>query len=303
MNIIGHRKIFLFASSALVIASVLAITFFGLHRGIDFLGGTLWQMKINNGNVSQDAVRAYFEQNLGEKNVSVYTDQSAQSIIVRLGHISEQDHQSDLAYLRKQFGKVEEQRFDSIGPAVGRSVETKAAWAILLVLLGISLYVTFAFRKVSYPIKSWKYGAITLITLFHDAIIPMGLFAVLGRILGVEVDINFVVAILVVMGFSVHDTIVVFDRIRENLTVNRQNMNYENLSKVINDSINQTMARSINTSLTLVLVLLALLFLGPVSLRYFVLTILVGVTVGAYSSIFIASPSLLLVSKIRKKMK
>lgn len=303
MNVIGYRRIFLFASSALVLASILAIIFFGLHRGIDFLGGTLWQVKINDGNISQDTVRNYFEQNLGEKNVSVYTDVSTGSIIVRLEHISEQDHQTYLAALKKQFGKVEEQRFDSIGPAVGKSVEIKAAWAILLVLVGISLYVTFAFRKVSYPIKSWKYGVITLVTLFHDAIIPMGLFALLGRILGVEVDINFVVAVLVVMGFSVHDTIVVFDRIRENLTVNRQNMSYDNLSKTINDSINQTMARSINTSLTLVLVLLALLFLGPVSLRYFVLTILVGVSVGAYSSIFIASPALLMVSKVKSKNK
>lgn len=301
MNIIGYRKIFLLVSSALVLLSILAIAFFGLHRGIDFLGGTQWQLKINNGNMSQDEVRNFFERNLKEKNVSVYADTSTNSIIVRLSHISEANHQQYLKDLEQKFSRVEEQRFDAIGPAVGKSVENRAVWAIVLVLIGISLYVTFAFRKVSYPIKSWKYGVITLITLFHDAIIPIGLFAVLGYFLGVEVDINFVVAVLVVMGFSVHDTIVVFDRIRENLLVRRQGLDFESLSGVINSSINQTIARSINTSLTLVIVLLSLLFLGPVYLRYFMLTILVGVTVGAYSSIFVASPTLLITSRAKSR--
>ena len=157
-------------------------------------------------------------------------------------------------------------------------------------MLGISLYIAFAFRKVSYPIKSWKYGIITLITLFHDVIIPAGLLAVLGRRLGIEIDTNFVVALLVVMGFSVHDTIVVFDRIRENLLLQKNRLD---LPVIINNSVNQTFVRSINTSLTLILVLLALFFFGPVTLKYFILTILVGTTVGTYSSIFVASPLLL----------
>jgi len=230
----------------------------------------------------------------------VYADTSTNTLIARMEAVSEADHQRFLTFLKQKFGAVEEQRFDTIGPAVGKSVEQKAIWAVLLVLVGISLYVTFAFRKVSYPIKSWKYGAITLVTLFHDVLIPLGLYAVLGHFFGVEVDINFVVAVLVVMGFSVHDTIVVFDRIRENLLHYRQNVDAAGLETVINKSVNETMVRSINTSMTLILVLLALVFLGPVSLKYFIITILVGVTVGTYSSIFVASPLLFLVSRVQK---
>ncbi len=158
------------------------------------------------------------------------------------------------------------------------------------------MYIAFAFRKVSYPIKSWKYGIIALITLFHDVIIPAGLLAVLGWRLGIEVDTHFVVALLVVMGFSIHDTIVVFDRIRENLLLQKTHLD---LPIIINNSINQAFVRSINTSLTLILVLLALFFFGPVTLKYFVLTVLVGTTVGTYSSIFVASPLLLLRSSYK----
>ena len=163
--------------------------------------------------------------------------------------------------------------------------------AIVFVLVGISLYIAFAFRKVSRPISSWKYGLVTLITLMHNVAIPAGMMAVLSRYYGVAIDTNFVVALLVVMGFSVHDTIVVFDRIRENIVRSRHDIGF---NEIINRSVRETMRRSINTSLTLILVLLALYFMGPVSLKYFILTMLVGTTVGIYSSIFVASPLLTL---------
>ena len=173
------------------------------------------------------------------------------------------------------------------------SPHRNALIAIILVLVGISLYIAFAFRKTQRPISSWKYGWITLLTLFHDVAIPAGLLAILGRFAGVQIDSDFIVALLVVMGFSVHDTIVVFDRIRENLLNHRGKMPF---ATIVNDSVNQTIARSINTSLTLILVLLALYFAGPTDLKYFVLTLLVGVTTGIYSSIFIASPALVVIS-------
>jgi len=157
------------------------------------------------------------------------------------------------------------------------------------VLLGISLYVIYAFRKSSAFIKSWKYGFIVLLTLFHDIVIPTGLLAFLGWKFGVELDTKFIVALLVIMGFSVHDTIVVFDRIRENLSISRGKFD---LSQTVNFSVKQTIARSINTSLTLIIALVALFFLGPASLKYFILIILVGTITGTYSSIFIASPLL-----------
>ncbi len=162
---------------------------------------------------------------------------------------------------------------------------------MIFVILGISFYVAFAFRKVYQPVSSWVYGLITLLTLFHDVVIPAGLLALLGHYARIEIDSNFVVALLVVMGFSVHDTIVVFDRIRENLLLDRGKTAF---SELVNRSINQTMARSVNTSLTLIFVLLAIYFVGPISLHYFVLTLLVGVTTGIYSSIFVASPLLVI---------
>jgi preprotein translocase subunit SecF len=164
-----------------------------------------------------------------------------------------------------------------------------------LVLICISLYIAFVFRKTSFRIKSWKYGLITLLTLFHDVSIPTGFLAFLGWWRGIEIDVNFIVALLVVVGFSVHDTIVVFDRIRENLIVNREKR--MSLAEIINYSVNETMARSINTSLTLIFVLVALIILGPPSLIYFALTILIGTVVGTYSSIFVASPLLYLWQK------
>ncbi len=183
-------------------------------------------------------------------------------------------------------------RFESIGPAIGGELRSKAYWAFLFVILGISLYIAFAFRKVSHPVSSWKYGIIPLVTLFHDAVIPAGLIAVLGVLRHVEIDTNFVVAILVVMGFSVHDTIVVFDRIRENLRLERSSK--FDFGALVNKSVNETFARSLNTSFTLVLVLVALYIFGSASLQYFILTMLVGTIVGTYSSIFVASPLLTL---------
>jgi len=153
--------------------------------------------------------------------------------------------------------------------------------------------VAFVFRRTSRPVSSFRYGLITVLTLFHDVLIPAGLMALLGKFLNQEIDTNFIVALLVIMGFSVHDTIVVFDRIRENLKLREEKkLKIQNFSDIVNVSVNETMPRSINTSLTLVLVLLSLYFLGPIILKNFVLVILVGAVVGTYSSIFIASPLL-----------
>ncbi len=291
MNIIGHRKIFLTFSGTLVLASIAAIIIFGFQPGIDFAGGTMWQIKIitDDKQPTTDNLKDFFESDLGVKNTSVFPAEN-ESFLVRLGHISEQEHQNYLEALRTKFGNIEELRFEVIGPTVGKELKNKAFWAIALVLLGISLYIAFAFRKVSFPVKSWKYGIVTLITLFHDIAIPAGLLSVFGWKLGLEIDTNFIVALLVVMGFSVHDTIVVFDRIRENLLLNQTRLG---LAAVINTSVNQTFTRSINTSLTLILVLMAMFFFGPITLKYFVLTILVGTVFGTYSSIFVASPLLL----------
>lgn len=284
-NIIGRKYIFLTISAVLVLASIIVFAVFGLKTGIDFKGGTLWQIRTS---VSENDIKSFFSSNLESGDLILFPAEN-QSYLLRLAVISEAEHQKYLGELKQKFSDVEELKFESIGPTIGGELKNKAMWAIVLVILGISIYVAYAFRKVSYPVKSWKYGIVTLITLFHDVAMPVGLFAILGWKLNIEVDTNFVVALLVVMGFSVHDTIVVFDRIRENLLNQRGK---ENFSETVNRSINQTFARSINTSLTLVLVLVALLIIGPPSLKYFVLAILVGTITGTYSSIFVASPLL-----------
>ncbi len=296
MNIIKFRYIFFFISGALIVASIAAVLIFGLKPGIDFTGGTLWQIKLATSQqpLATSDLKDFFENELNVKNATIYPEAESQSYLIRLGHISEEEHQSYLTALNAKFGAIEEMRYETIGPAIGKELRNKSVWAIIFVLLGISLYVAYAFRKVSYPVKSWKYGAIVLLTLFHDAVISVGALALLSWKFGVELDTKFIVALLFIIGFSVHDTIVVFDRIRENLLIDRSN---KELKETINSSINQTIIRSINTSLTLVLVLLALFFYGPLTLKYFVLLIMAGTIIGTYSSIFIASPLLLFFQK------
>lgn len=289
-NIIGKKYIFLSISGLLVLASIFSIYYFGLKPGIDFAGGVAWQIQFNDQKPERGQMEEIFPS-------AIITPQADSQYLIRLKELSDADHKLKLEELNKKFDSVEELNFQNIGSVVGDDLRKKAIWAFVLVLTTISLYVAFAFRKVSKPVSSWKYGIITLVTLFHDALIPTGLYAVLGKLFNAEVDTNFVVAILVVMGFSVHDTIVVSDRVRENLRMSKAEG--ADFDVLVNNSVNQTIARSINTSLTLVLTLLALLFLGPITLQFFVLTILVGVVVGTYSSIFIASP-LLTIWKGRK---
>ncbi len=288
LNIIGKRKIYLAVSGFLVGLAVLAMVLFGFRQGIDFTGGALWQFKLPADTTSEQ-VQTAFQTDLKIQDAKITFDLKNEVFFVRIPNLAEAEHQAFAAELKTKFGSFEEQSFQSIGPSVGADLKQKSILSLILVLLGISFYIAFAFRKVYQPVSSWKYGFVTLFTLFHDVAIPAGLLAILGRFGTIEIDTNFIVALLVVMGFSVHDTIVVFDRIRENLLLSRMKKSF---GEIVNESVNQTLARSINTSFTLILVLLALLFLGPVNLHYFVLTLLVGVTTGIYSSIFVASPLL-----------
>lgn len=285
LNIIGKRKIFLTFSATLVILSIISIAVFGLKQGIDFAGGTLWQIKFEQ-TVAVDQLRSFIKDEFKLNEFIVNQEPGSSSFLLRFPETDETIHETYRQSFSKEFGSLEELRFESIGPLIGRELRSKAIWAFVLVLLIISLYIAFVFRKVSYPVSSWKYGLITLITLFHDAIIPVGLTAALGYYQGVEVGITLIVAVLVIIGFSVHDTIVVLDRTRENLNLKRSDQGFADL---VNQSVNQTLARSINTSLTLILILLTMYFFGPASLSYFILMILVGTVFGTYSSICVAS--------------
>lgn len=294
MNIIRFRGIFISVSAVLVVASIACLLIFGFRPSIDFTGGTLWQLRVSDQTqpVNEQSIRTVLATTGGVESPVVYKELTSDSFLIKTQPLSEADHQRLSGVLKNSFSSVEEMQFQSIGPTVGDQLRSRAIWACIFVLLGISLYITFSFRKVSRPVASWKYGIATLIALFHDAIIPMGILAVLGKTHGIEIDTNFVVAILVIVGFSVHDTIVVFDRIRENLLVHRATK--QSFDYTVNESICQTMARSINTSLTLVLMLVALIIFGPANLRIFTGVLLVGTIFGTYSSIFLASPLLTL---------
>ena len=206
-------------------------------------------------------------------------------LILRLPAIDEARHQEIIAELKKG-GELNEKQFTSVGPTIGQELKKNSLYAIILVMVMIAIYIAWAFREVSRPVSSWKYGAAALVALVHDVSIPAGFFAFLGHFYGVTVDTLFVTALLTILGFSVHDTIVVFDRIRENLKKFGAKENFEN---VVETSLRQTIGRSINTSLTVMLVMLALYFFGGASTQMFSLTILIGVFFGTYSSIFIAS--------------
>ncbi len=294
-DVIGHKKIFLSVSAALVLFSIISIATLSFRLGVDFTGGTLWQLKIPS--ADSNKVEEFFKSALGLQVAGISFDSASDTYAITLQELSDADRQSYFSTLQKNFSGAEDLDFWRVTPSVSQELRRKSIMAVILVMVAISLYVAFAFRKVSRPVSSWKYGIITLLTLAHDVIIPAGVFALLGKFVGVAVDTNFIVALLVVMGFSVHDTIVVFDRIRENLFKARTSD--LKLEDIVNRSVNETFARSINTSLTLVLVLFALYLWGPINLQYFVLTILIGTVVGTYSSIFVASPLLVVAHRLR----
>ena len=284
LNIIGKRKIYYAISAVFIVASMVALLLWGLKFGIDFKGGSILEIAYSDNKrpETNQIIDSLKPLKLNDLRISPVGDNGMN---FRFRETNETTHQEIIKILG---GNIEERRFSSIGPTIGTELKQKSIKAIIIVLLGISLYIAWAFRKVFRPLSSWRYGVVTLVALFHDLVIPIGLFAYLGHFYGVEVGTNFIVALLVILGFSVHDTIVVFDRIRENLK------RYTSLDFVplVNQSVNETLVRSISTSFTVLLTLLALYIFGGEILRYFILALMVGIFSGTYSSIFIASPLL-----------
>ena len=294
MFIIKYRKIWYAFSLIIVIASLFSVFKFGLKQGIDFTGGALLEIEFA---VKPDV--SVIRQKIGELSLgnALVQPSGDKNIIVRMKDLTEEQHQKVLSTALSA-GQGKEIRFDSIGPVIGKELKNKSITAMILVVIMIILYIAFAFRKVSRPISSFYYGLMAVVALIHDVTLPAGVFAILGHYYGVEVDTLFVTALLTVLGFSVHDTIVVFDRIRENLRGGENKNNFEN---IVGSSVNQTIGRSINTSLTVILVLLAMFFLGGESTKYFSLALLIGVAIGTYSSIFLASPLLVTIQKLKDR--
>lgn len=217
-------------------------------------------------------------------------------IILRMKDISEETHLEIAEKLESAEG-TKELRFQSIGPTIGRELKSKTKIVVVFSLLAIVLYIAIAFRKLSFPAKSWQYGIASLIALFHDILVPLGVLAVLGEYYGVQITIPVIVALLTVVGYSINNTVVVFDRIRDNL-FGRRNEGYE---ETLNSSLNQTLTRSINTSLTTLFVLTAIFFFGGETLKYFALTLIIGIIAGTYSSLFLAAPILFVWISLRRK--
>lgn len=295
MLIVKYRKIWFLASGILVAVSIISLALWQLNFSIDFKGGSLTEIEwVNERPSNQEIQDALTPLDLGNINIQATGEKG---IILRLKDIDEEIHQSVLNTLKEKFGDLEEKRFESIGPVIGAELKKKALWSISLTLIAILIFIAWAFRKVSFPIKSYRYGIIAVIALFHDVLITIGVFSFLGRFCGIEVDAPFVAALLTVLGYSVNDSIVVFDRIRENLLSFKTRD--EEFSKTVGQSLKQTITRSVNTSLTTLLVLFAIFFFGGATIKFFALALIIGIALGTYSSIFIASP--LLVAWEKKK--
>ena len=272
MNLIRFRTFAYIISLVLVGASAVSLFAYGLKLGIDFTGGSILEVEFASGRPDTSAVQEKVS-SLGLGSIGVQPT-GEKGLFLRTRDLSEEEHQRLLSAL-SPVGSAKELRFDSIGPTIGRELRSRAIWATLSVLVMIILYVAWAFRQVSRPVSSWMYGIFAVVALFHDILIPAGLFAFLGKYYGVEIDTLFVTAILTVLGFSVHDTIVVFDRVRENL---KKQVKGEKFEEVVSRSLDETIVRSINTSLTVLVVLLALYFLGSESTKYFSLALVVGLS-------------------------
>lgn len=298
MSFTKHLGHFFILPALLSALSIGALFTWGLTLGIDLEGGSLLEVSYPAGRPSVEVVHETVGGlGFGEVRVQPTGDTG---YILRQRDLSSQERQALLAPLGA-LGEMQEVQFTSVGPILGAELLRKAWIAIALVTLSIIAFIAFAFRGVSKPVASWKYGVVAIVTLLHDILLPAGLFAALGYFFGAEVDALFIVALLTILGISINDTIVIFDRIRENLRRNEEGHKKESFEDTVGKSIMQTLSRSINTSVTVIIVLVSLYFLGPEATKNFSLTLIVGMVAGTYSSIFLASPLLVVWEKWSRK--
>jgi len=305
MFIIKNRKFFYIFSAILILASIISLSVWKLELGIDFKGGSVIEVRYTDSKPDINLIQNNISTLAKTIDLGAYTLQSVgdtdYSIKSRLVSDTERQQIQD-AFSNGGIIKMDLKRVSSIGPLIGKEAAQKAIISIILVILCIVLFITFAFRKVSLPVKSWKYGLMAIVALAHDVIIPAGVFSILGHYLGYEVDTLFVTALLVILGFSIHDTIVVYDRIRENLSHSNRDKDRKSFEIIVGESVSQTFVRSVNTSMSTILALVVLYFLGPEATKHFSLALIIGVAVGTYSSIFIASALLVTIEKWQKKV-
>jgi preprotein translocase subunit SecF len=284
-NIVGKKFWYFLFSGLIILPGIFALIFWGLDLGIDFTGGTLVEVRFEkqiDRNQLQEAGRQ------AKTEISTVQPTTQNTYLLRLKPIDDSAYKTLLSTLETKFGKSTILRRETVGPTVGAELLRKSIIALVVASFMIVIYSAWAFRSVPAPASSWRFGVAAIVALLHDALLVLGIFSILGHFFAVEIDSLFVTALLTIIGFSVHDTIVVFDRIRENLNKRM----FSSFAETVNHSIMQTFGRSLNTSLTVVFVLSALLLFGGASIRWFVVALLIGVVSGTYSSIFNAAPLL-----------
>lgn len=292
LKIIQKRKLWYTISLLMIVIGLASVIVFGFKYGLDFTGGSLIEIQYaKNRPLNQVISEILTTKNFSSPKVQPSGDTD---VIIRLPEINEEQHQLLLSSLAEQAQKdnpensIIEKRFESFGSTLGAELRRNSVYAILFVLVAIILYLAYAFRKVTHPVASWKFGTVAVIALAHDVLVVLGLFSILGYLFNTEIDSLFITALLTLLGFSVHDTIVTLDRVRENI-FKKQDLTFE---EVVNASINETITRSINTSATTLFALIAIYFFGGATVKDFSLALIAGIIVGTYSSIFIAAPLL-----------
>ncbi len=299
MFVVTHRKLFFYITGVILALSIGAIAVYGLPLGIDFTGGSLVEVQYSTVRPELSVLKGRVSKiSLGDISIR---ESGKSNIVLRSRTLSPKEHTAVLAAFSTKGSKSKELQFTSVGPTLGSELGRKALVALFVVVLTIVLYITWAFRKVSKPVSSWVYGAIVVTILIHDLLVPAGFYAIWAHFTGAQADSLFVVGLLTVLGYSVNDTIVIFDRVREHLALNKKTNNNEEFTSVVGKSIRETIGRSINTSLTVIIALIALAVFGSVTTVNFALVMLVGVIAGTYSSILLAAPMLIPVAKYLTK--
>jgi len=284
INFLKYKKIYYLFSTTLVVASMVSLFIFGLRFGIDFLGGSLLEVDFEKRPENPAIQEKLKDLNLGE---IVLQPAGENEVILRLKDINEETHQQIISRLG-EISKVQEKRFESIGPTIGKELRQKTLMLVIISLLALLIYIAIAFRKVNFPVSSWQYGVISILTLSFDVLITVGSLAFLGKFYDVQFSIPIITALLTILGYTINDKVIVFDRVRENLLRDRR----DNFEELVNRSLNETLVRSLSTGTCALSVLFFIFLFGGETLKYFALTLIIGILVGTYSSLFLAAPIL-----------
>lgn len=290
IDIIGKKWWYLIFSTVVIIPGLISLIIWGIRPAIDFTGGTLLEfqfLKKDSQIVNSDLRKALEKEEL---EIGSIQQSGENTFLVRLKSLDKDKSQKLFSGLSETYGEVKQIRSETVGPLIGQETAQNALKAIIVASIAIIIYVALAFRHIPKPYSSWRFGICAVFALIHDILVVVGIFSLLGHFYRVEVDSLFITALLTVMGFSVHDSIVVFDRIRENLI----HLTGKEFSRIVNESIVQTLARSLSTSMTVIITLVALLLFGGESTRWFIAALLIGIISGTYSSIFNAAPLLVI---------